>query len=258
VYYLGGIWRCMHIDAATFAVLAIIILAVTVRSAFGFGDALVAMPLLGIFISLETATPLVALISFVICIIILARCWRDVVFASAWRLILASVLGIPIGLLFLKGNYEEVLKVVLALVVISFASYKLAKPALLRLRTEKASWPFGFIAGILGGAYNTNGPPVIIYGTMRNWSPSEFRATLQGYFLVTGIVIMLGHWGTGLWTAEVWELFLFCLPLVFISIIAGTWLHRRIPPGKFDRYVYYLLIAVGLVLLIQTLANNLG
>ena len=43
---------------------------------------------------------------------------------------------------------------------------------------------FGFFAGILGGAYNTNGPPVVIYGSLRKWSPATFRATLQGYFFM--------------------------------------------------------------------------
>jgi uncharacterized membrane protein YfcA len=245
----------MAVLEVTLVVLVIILFAALIRSTFGFGDALTAMPLLTLFISLQVATPLVALMSFTISICILARCWRDVVFSSAWKLIIATIIGIPIGLFYLKGSYDEVLKIVLALVILSFSFYKLAKPKMMRLRTERASWPFGFAAGILGGAYNTNGPPVIIYGTMRKWTPAEFRATLQGYFLVTGIFIMLGHWSTDLWTSEMMVLYAICLPFILLSIFLGSRLHKRIPKGRFDAYVYYLLIAVSLILLIQTAWN---
>lgn len=245
----------MAVLEVTLVVVVIILFAALVRSTFGFGDALTSMPLLGIFISLQIATPLVALMSFTISICILARCWRDVVFSSAWKLIIATIIGIPIGLFYLKGSYDDVLKIVLALVILSFSIYKLAKPKLMRLRTERTSWFFGFFAGILGGAYNTNGPPVIIYGTMRKWTPAEFRATLQGYFLVTGIFIMLGHWSTDLWTAEVWGLFAICLPIILLGIFLGSRLHAKIPKGRFEGYVYYLLIVVSLVLLFQTAWN---
>jgi uncharacterized membrane protein YfcA len=210
------------------------------------------MPLLTLFISLQVATPLVALMSFTISICILVRCWRDVVFSSAWKLIIATIIGIPIGLFYLKGSYDDVLKIVLALVILFFSIYKLAKPKLMRLRTERSSWFFGFFAGILGGAYNTNGPPVIIYGTMRKWTPAEFRATLQGYFLASNVFIMLGHWSAELWTSEVLDLFIFCLPFILLGIFLGSRLHAKIPKGRFEGYVYYLLIAISLVLLFQT------
>ncbi|MCA9117288.1 MAG: hypothetical protein KDA79_19595, partial [Planctomycetaceae bacterium] len=50
--------------------------AALVRSTFGFGDALVAMPLLALFMPLETAAPLVALISLLIAGSVLQRDWR--------------------------------------------------------------------------------------------------------------------------------------------------------------------------------------
>jgi len=245
----------MAVLEVTLVIVVIILFAALIRSTFGFGDALTSMPLLTLFISLQVATPLVALMSFTISICILARCWRDVVFSSAWKLIIATVIGIPIGLFYLKGSYDDVLKIILALVILLFSVYKLAKPRLMRLKTEITSWFFGFTAGILGGAYNTNGPPVIIYGTMRKWTPAEFRATMQGYFLVTGLFIMLGHWGTDLWTPEVFRLYLTCLPVILFSIVAGSYLHNRIPKGRFEGYVYYLLIAISLVLLFQTAWN---
>jgi hypothetical protein len=43
-----------------------------------------------------------------------------------------------------------------------------------------------------------NGPPLVIYGSMRRWSPQHFRATLQGYFLPASIIGMSGYRLAGL------------------------------------------------------------
>ena len=81
-----------------------------------------------------------------------------------------------------------------------YGAYNLLRPGLPALRSEAWAYPFGFAAGVLGSAYNTGGPPVIIYGTMRRWPPAHFRATLQGFFLFTNIFVLVGHGLAGLWT----------------------------------------------------------
>ncbi len=161
---------------------------------------------------------------------------------------LGSALGIPIGLWLLKGSFEREMTLLLAAVVIGFALFQLLRPRPVRLRAAWTAYPVGLIAGVLGGAYNTNGPPVVIYGTLRRWAPGVFRATLQGYFVCTSVVILSGHALAGLWTGRVWWLFGMSLLAVLPAIGAGEWLHRRIPTERFERLVYALLIPLGIVL----------
>lgn len=243
----------MPFDTNTLWVLIIIFFSTCIRSTFGFGDAVVAMPLLALIMSLKTATPLVALIACTIAFTILLNNWRNVQIKSAWRLILSSLVGIPVGLLLLKGIYEEWLKMILGVCICCFSFYQLMKPRIWTLKEEKSAFLFGFTAGILGGAYNTNGPLIVIYGSLRRWIPETFRATLQGYFFPTGLFILAGHASAGLWTRSVFQQYLFALPVVFFSIWIGGKLHRSIPEGKFDRYIHLLLILIGLFLFIQTL-----
>ena len=141
----------------------------------------------------------------------------------------------------------------LASVIILFSLYKLISPKILVLKTDKTSYLFGFIAGILGGAFHMNGPPVIIYGTLRQWTPSQFRATLQSFFLPAGLLALAGQYKTGLWTGEVMTIYLYALPLVLINVMIGNRLHTKIPEGQFDTYIYLLLSALGVLLLIQSL-----
>ncbi len=240
-------------DAQTLAVLAVLFASTLVRASFGFGDALLAMPLLTLLIGLRAATPLVALVAGIIAVTILLRHWREVQMRSAWRLVLASALGIPLGLWFLKGVQESAATLVLGVGILVYAAYGLLVPRLPVLRSERAALPFGFVAGVLGGAYNINGPAIVIYATLRRWPPAAFRATLQGYFLLTNALILGGHCAAGLWTRSVLQLFLWSLPVVIAAVLVGERLGRRIPPAKFERAVYGLLAILAVVLLARTL-----
>ena len=232
---------------------AVLSLAIFVRSLFGFGDALIAMPLLAMVVGLQTATPLVALVANTIALAILLQSWRSVQIKSAWRLILSSLVGIPLGMVFLKGVHEETMRFILGVLIAVFGLYNLFKPRLLALKDEKLAYIFGVLAGVVGGAYNTNGPIVVVYGTMRQWSPESFRATLQGYFFPTGLLILLGHGLSGLWTRPVLQLYALSLPATLAAAWLGGRLNRSVPAGKFDRYIHLFLLAIGAFLLIQSL-----
>ncbi len=244
----------MTADIPILPVLLIVFLAALVRSTFGFGDALVGMPLLALVTSLRIATPLMAFVGPTLAVLLLIKEWRRIDFRSAWRLILSTLAGIPFGLFFLKRVDERIVNLVLAAVIILFSVYSLVKPGRFRLKSERSAAAFGFTAGILGAAYNTNGPPVIFYGALRGWNPESFRATLQGYFLPTGGAILIGQGLAGLWTRPVVTTYLYALPSILIAVIAGTKLSRMIPAGKFNRYVYGLMLALGTVLLIKAIS----
>ncbi len=246
----------MHMEAVTVLVLAIIFVSTLVRAVFGFGNALIAMPLLAMTsIGMKTATPLVALIATLLSLTIIVKDWRIIDLKSTWRLLIATIPGIPLGLLLIKGPYENTGKIILALLIIGFSSYSLLKPRLVTLKQEWTAYVFGFLAGILGGAYNSNGPPIVIYGTLRKWPPDLFRATLQGYFFPSSLIIIAGHGLGGLWTPTVGWYFLLSLPAVILSMWIGNRLNRVIPQGRFDRFVHLLLILIGAMLFIQTIAS---
>ena len=191
------------------------------RSTVGFGDALVGMPLLCMFIDVKQASPLIALVSTCIGGMILLGSWRDIHFQSARRLILSAFCGIPFGVMFLKGTNEAVVNGILGVIVVSFAGYSLWKPQMTELKNDRWAWLFGVFAGFLGGAYNTHGPPLVIYGSLRRWTAVEFRATLQGYFLPTGIMVIASHAYDGLLVENVTHTFWLALPVAIVAMLIG-------------------------------------
>lgn len=232
-------------------VMLVLWLAAFVRSAVGFGDALLAMPLLALLLGLQVATPLVGLTGLVISLIILSTSWRQVDVRNFWRLTVASLVGMPFGIWLLQHGDERVVNLVLGLLLVGYGAYNLSRPTLPALRSEAWAYPFGFVAGVLGSAYNTSGPPVVIYGAMRRWPPDLFRATLQGFFLVSNVIVIAGHGLAGLWTQELLLLTLLSLPVLLSAIAVGAVVNRRIPAAQFTRVVNGLLVLVGALFLLQ-------
>lgn len=243
----------MGLDAQTIGVLAILFAAASVRTTFGFGDSLVAMPLLAVMLGVKTAAPLVALGASTLALVMLLQHWRDVRVWCAWRLVAAGAVGTPVGVLFLKGAYEPAVACVLGSVIVAFSIFSLFAPRRGEIKRQRWAFGFGLLAGVLGGAYNTNGPPLVVYGTLKRWSPDEFRATLQGYFFPAGIFIVTCHGVGGLWSREVFRLYLLSLPVLAAALVAGRILHRVVPKGRFDRCIHVLLVALGLYLIVHTL-----
>lgn len=121
------------------------------------------------------------------------------------------------------------------------------------MKDDRWAWVFGFGAGVLGGAYGMNGPPLVVYGSLRQWSPEQFRATLQGYFLPASLLGMCGFWLAGLWTLGVTRHFLWSLPLALAAIFLGRAINRRMEGRSFLRFIHVGLLVVGAVLLIQAM-----
>lgn len=232
-------------------VMAIIFIAAFIRSAFGFGEALVAVPLLALIMPIEVAAPVAVLVSITVSVVALARDWRHVHFRSAGLLFASTCLGIPIGLWLLAVVPEQAIKSALGIVIIAFSAFFLLNKSPATLKSDKPAPIFAFVAGILGAAYGMNGPPLAAYGTLRRWSPQQFQATLQGYFLPASAVIMLGYWATGLWVEAVTRYYLLTLPVVVIAIVAGRAANRRLPARLFATLVHAGLVLVGAGLLWQ-------
>ena len=243
----------MIVDWMTLHVLAVFLLATLIRSAFGFGEALVSVPLLALIMPVEVAAPVAALVSITVAGVVLVQDWSEVHTRSAGWLVLSTLPGIPFGLLLLTSVAEPVVKAVLACVIIAFSIFSLSRRRPYTLNNDRLAWMFGFSAGVLGGAYGMNGPPLVIYGALRGWSPRHFRATLQGYFLPASIVVMGGYWLTGLWTSEVSRYYLLSLPVVLVGIFAGRLINRRMHGRQFLVYIHLALTAIGAMLLFQAL-----
>jgi hypothetical protein len=155
-------------------------------------------------------------------------------------------------LLLLTSHHQSVVKAALGAIILAFAAFALFGRAP-QLQRDQRGWLLacGFCAGVLGGAYGMNGPPLVVYGTMRRWSAAHFRATLQAYFLPASLLAMFGYWLAGLWIPEVTRDYLLSLPVMLPAVFLGRSINRRLHGHLFLRSVYAGLACIGVLLLIE-------
>src|SRR4051812_12614427 len=119
----------------TLHVVFVIFIATLVRSTFGFGKALVAVPLLALRLPIMVAAPLAVMVSVLVALVVIAQDWRKIQMRSAAGLIVASLFGIPLGLLLLARVNDHLVRLLLGLVIVCFSLYSLVVKT--RLHLEK-------------------------------------------------------------------------------------------------------------------------
>ena len=239
----------MFEDIPQVIVFAVIFLAVFVQSMSGFGLALVSMALLPGIVGIQVAAPLVALVGIPLEILLLLKYRSALNIHAVWPLIIASLFGIPLGIFVLKRVDEEIVLTILGIVITGYALYSLLEVKLPQMNHPTWAYGSGFLAGLLGGAYNTGGPPVIIYGNCRGWLPAEFKGNLQSFFLVGTLFVAAAHALGGNLTEVVLIDFLWVVPAIGLGFVAGTWLDRYLNPAIFRKVVLVLLVLMGLRLI---------
>ena len=248
----------MFADWTPIYVMAIVSFATFIRSAFGFGEALIAVPLLALIMPVEVATPVAVLVSITVAGVVVAARLAAHTFPQRWLVGPGDFGRDAVGFAAVDrgrgirrqsdpGRHHR-----------RFLDLLPAQPPAARARERPVGVGIRVCAGVLGGAYGMNGPPLVIYGSLRGWSPQHFRATLQGYFLPASLAGMCGYWLANLWTPTVTYYYLVSLPLVVAAILLGRAVNRRLSGPAFLRYVHVGLIAVGGILLYQSVLKSLA
>ncbi|MGN5954021.1 sulfite exporter TauE/SafE family protein [Sphingobacterium lactis] len=236
-------------------ILIISFLASLVRSTLGFGEALIAVPFFLLFLPVDVAVPLAVMLSIVIALVVVIQDHKKIHFHSAKWLIIYAILGLPLGILILTYVNETFVKTGLGLLIISYSIYSLYFKRNKTLQEDNKLWLFvcGFLSGVFGGAYGVNGPPLVVYGNLRQWSAKHFRATLQAYFLPVSLLSVVGYFSKGLITREVNTYFLYSLITTIPAIFLGRHLNHKLKDGTFFKYVYWGLMVISVVLIVSTL-----
>ncbi|MCB0250587.1 MAG: sulfite exporter TauE/SafE family protein [Anaerolineae bacterium] len=219
--------------------------AAFIQSVVGFGSALLGMPLLVAVVGIQIASPLVAMLGVVLEMVLILRYREHLHVGIVGKLVAAAALGIPLGIYAVKNVDQRIVLGILAVVLVSYGVYGLSKFSLPTLEGNGWTYGLGFIAGILGGAYNTAGPPVIIYGHARRWPATEFKGNLQGFFLPVSIFVVIGHFLARTVTPVVWQCVAVSLLPMVLGILLGGLAERRIDAERFRKLVLVLLIVLG-------------
>ena len=228
----------------------VIFLAALTQSITGFGFAIVSMSFLPKIIGLQTAVPLVTLVSVIGNITIWFSYRRDYSFQAVKQLIIASLIATPVGVYLLDYIPEAIALKGLGIIILGYILYDWLNLNLPNFKSSIWAYLFGTLSGILNGAYTVGGPPVIIYANCRRWHPQEFKANLTAVFFFSSLLAVLAHGWQGNITISVRQLAIYSFPGFAIGLWLGIILSHQINPLIFRRITLALLFVAGLRLLI--------
>jgi uncharacterized membrane protein YfcA len=189
------------------------------------------------------------------------RLRRKIVPSRVLPFIVGSAIGVPIGVLALKWLSALHLKLGIAVLLILFSLYSLARP-----KMPSVAWAgrtgdsiTGVLNGIVGGSTGLAGILPVIWSGIRGWKPEEQRAVFQPTAIATFLMCLVALGGTDVITSDTVWLFAIGLPALLLGTIAGWSLFGKLDEAWFRRVVLWLLLACGVAMLATTgIVSNLG
>lgn len=254
----------MPLDPLALALcLAVVLLAAFVRATWGFGDAMVAIPLLSLIVSMRTASPMLALVNVTLALLLLRERPGLLEKAVIARLLLGALAGIPLGLYVLtdlpeawarRGLGTLLIVMAVAMLVHQRRAKRVAPPAprapVQGLAGVALDLGFGALVGACSAAFDISGPILLLHAGLRGWSPEQLRMNLQAVFLPLGLLTMGGHALAGLWTREVLLLAACCLPIALLALALAARTRERLSGERGTLALHLLILALGLLLVI--------
>jgi len=234
------------------AVAAVVLFAAAVQALSGFGFALLSVPLLSLSLAPQRAVVIATGISLATTGV---ASWRGRASADqplATRLIVASLVGAPFGLLVIAHAPDRALRAVLGLVVL-VATLALARGWGVR-ESRGADASLGFVSGVLSTSLSTNGPPLVFLMQSREMSPERFRSTINQVFVVSNAVALALFAFTGLIDRDAMLGVLAALPAAFVGVTAGVRARPLVSPDRFRTVVLALMALSG----VSALAGGAG
>jgi uncharacterized protein len=217
----------------------------------GFGTAITALP-----IWLYVLPPMAASTLAIICamfaqLLTLPMIWPHIRWRLALPLVVAGIVGVPIGTLLLPLIEPRFFKLGVAGFLIAYSAYVL-------VRRNKISAAHGgvvtdavvgFGGGVLGGLAGVPGVLPIVWTDFRGWSKKQRRGVVQTFNLATVSCALAAHALTGLLTRQVAVQGAIALPGTIAGVWIGAFAYRRLADHNYQRVVMLLLLVLGLMLL---------
>lgn len=209
------------------------------------------MSLLPNFFDLKVIVPLITFLQCITTVTMILYYHQKLQIHLVLKIIFGSILGIPIGSFILQYLNTQIMLKILGIGIITYAIYYLVTPKFPKIQGDAWPYCFGFLSGLLSGAYNLSAPPIVIYGNLSDWKPEEFKINLLSSFFVTELITLINRFSSRSFTPEVWGLFQIAIIPLALGLSCGLLISKDINIVKFKKIVLILLIFSGLNLIFK-------
>jgi len=207
------------------------------------------MPVMTLAIPVEEAVVIVAILG------LFTTAWqsihlrRDADRPLARRLIIASFVGMPLGLVILNVVDDTTLKIVLGISVL-IATALLVRRLNLAHVGPGLDVACGFTSGVLNTSLGTNGPPLVFDLQARAIDANTFRATISTVFVFGNMLALTLFVIDGKVTADDLRAALIAAPAWLLGLALGWPTRRHVHGERFRWLVLTLLFAAGVTAIV--------
>lgn len=235
---------------------AVLLGAFAVRSAAGFGAGLVAIPMLAFILPVSTAVSVATVLTTLSSIQQVSREWSQIAWRQFTVIFLYSMVGVGLGLYFLKLLDEDIMRHCLGAFLILYAIYALSAADTSRLLPRHWHGALGAGVGMVGGLCSAlfgagAGPIYVVYFDILRLEKAVFRATMSAVVLLGGVARIVGYGSFGFYGRSTIALLAVGLPLVIVGSWLGDQLVYRLSARSFSRLVAALMLLSGITLLVR-------
>jgi hypothetical protein len=239
------------------AVSAIVLVAAVLQRVVGFGDALLAVPLMTFVIPTKSAVVVALLMGTVTSAWLLFRCWDQVDWPTT-RLFGAGIaIGAPMGVVILSVISALALRIALGVIVCIAAAWIIVSSAWLNRRGAPRPYrtlAMGLASGILSTSVATSGPPLVYELRRMGLVDDRFRGTISAGFMISGAIGLPLLAVTGLISVSDLGLAATSLASCVIGISLGSWIAARLQTIHFVWAADLLLLATGAVTIAKAIS----
>jgi uncharacterized membrane protein YfcA len=227
-------------------------LAYLVFGATGFGSSVISVPSLAHVLPLTFVVPLITGVDCFAAVTANTRQWRQVDWPEFRRLFVPSVFGIAVGSTLLVNMPRNAALFALGAFTVAFAVHTLyGARQWLAIRTAWAI-PAGFIGGIFSALFGTGGPLYMAYLASRIEDKTALRATSSMIIASAVVLRAMMFAGTSLWLQPGMLMMIALLvPCMLLGYFVGSHLHLRLSGASIRRWIAWLLLANGVLLILR-------
>lgn len=218
----------------------------------GFGNAMIALPLMLLFMDPKLAIPVMIGISLIsqITIQVIGRFPID--WKLLWSLAIPATIGTFIGANLHNISEPSLLIDIVGIIIIVFALSSLIGLQILSLKGRTAAIVIGLIAGVLGGVAALAGPPVVLYlSEEQAQSKLAFRGTILAFFTIVITTTLISYLMLGILNLEHLILVVKLIPAMLIGVWVGIRLFTRFTNETFRKLVLIFLIGLSCLIVVS-------
>jgi len=241
------------------AVPAVLIAGIS-KGGFGAGLGVLAVPMMALVLPPVQVAAIMLPILCVMDVVGIWAYWKKWEGRVLLRLALAAVIGIAVGALTFHLMAPWTIRLLIGVIALGFAANywirRYARSDSGERRPGPASgWFWGAMSGFTSFTAHAGGPPVNVYLLPLCLPKTQYQATTVAFFLLVNYVKLVPYTGLGLFTAENLATSAVLFPVAVAGILAGIWLHNRVPTGLFYSTCYVFLAMTGVKLIYDGLAG---